>query len=204
MDFAGGVRRSEVGRPVHEVQGRCEQIPHRRYGEQRAERVAEHVDQLWKTKRLKRPTLYRRLNDWLAKEVHIGEADIEMCRKIIAIPLELLAPKASDRKRKSRLTRAAFRHAHQRAEEPAPWRAVMDRTSSEDADMDDVEKRAKEIIDEYGDLTTGEEAQIQEFKQAVQDFLKNGPGMPQQRRQALLKHMTGWAPQFKDFLVSPN
>lgn len=50
----------------------------------------------------------------------------------------------------------------------------------------------------------GEEAQIQEFKQAVQDFLNNGPGMPQQRRQALLKHMTGWAPQFKDFLISPN
>lgn len=70
--------------------------------------------------------------------------------------------------------------------------------------MDDVEVQAKEIIDEYGDLTTGEEAQIQGFKQAVQDFLNNGPGIPQQRRQALLKHMTGWAPQFKDFLISPN
>ncbi len=70
--------------------------------------------------------------------------------------------------------------------------------------MDDLEAQARDIIAEYGDLTTGEEAQIQEFKQAVQDFLKNGPGMPQQRRQALLKHMTGWAPQFKDFLISPN
>lgn len=70
--------------------------------------------------------------------------------------------------------------------------------------MDDIEEQAKEIIDEYCDLTQAEEAQIQEFKQAVQDFIKNGPGMPQQRRQALLKHMTGWAPQFKDFLISPN
>jgi hypothetical protein len=69
--------------------------------------------------------------------------------------------------------------------------------------MDDIEAQARDIIAEYGDLTTGEEAQIQEFKQAVQDFLKNGPGMPQQRRQALLKHMTGWAPQF-NFLISPN
>ena len=57
----------------------------------------EHVDQLWKTKRLKRPTLYRRLNDWFGKEVHIGVADIDMCRQIIAIPLDLLAPKAADR-----------------------------------------------------------------------------------------------------------
>jgi hypothetical protein len=70
--------------------------------------------------------------------------------------------------------------------------------------MDAIEVRAKEIIAKYGDLTMGEEAQIQEFKQAVQDFIKNGPGLPQQRRQALLKHMTGWAPQFKDFLISPN
>jgi hypothetical protein len=70
--------------------------------------------------------------------------------------------------------------------------------------MDDIEERAKALIAKYGDLTTGEEAQIQEFKQAVQDFLNNGPGLPQQRRQALLKHMTGWAPQFKDFLISPN
>jgi hypothetical protein len=54
----------------------------------------DHVDQLWKTKRL---TLYRRLNDWFGKEVHIGEADIDMCRQIIAIPLDLLAPQAADR-----------------------------------------------------------------------------------------------------------
>ena len=40
--------------------------------------------------------------------------------------------------------------------------------------MDDVETRAREIIAEYGDLTTGEEAQIQEFKQG-------GAGLPQER-----------------------
>jgi hypothetical protein len=38
----------------------------------------------------------------------------------------------------------------------------------------------------------------------VQDFLENGPGMPDQRRQALFKHMKDWDPQYKDFLISPN
>lgn len=56
-----------------------------------------HVDPLWRSKRLKRATLYRRLNDWFGKEVHIGEADIEMCREIVAIPLEMLAPTVADR-----------------------------------------------------------------------------------------------------------
>lgn len=57
----------------------------------------EHIDQLWKSKRMKRSTLYRRLNDWFGKEVHVGEADIVMCKEIIAIPLEMLAPNVSDR-----------------------------------------------------------------------------------------------------------
>ena len=45
--------------------------------------------------------------------------------------------------------------------------------------MDEIEER-EGAHREYGD------------QQAVQDFLNNGPGMPQQRRQALLKHKTGW------------
>jgi len=45
---------------------------------------------------------------------------------------------------------------------------------------------------------------LQEFKKTVQDFIKDGPGMPAQRRQALLKHMNGWDREYKDFLISPN
>lgn len=56
-----------------------------------------HIDPLWKSKRLKRATLYRRLNDWFGKEIHIGEADVEMCKAIIAVPLDALAPKVADR-----------------------------------------------------------------------------------------------------------
>jgi hypothetical protein len=32
---------------------------------------------------------------------------------------------------------------------------------------------------------------VEEFKRAIQDFLEHGPGMPDERRQALLKHMKG-------------
>ena len=72
------------------------------------------------------------------------------------------------------------------------------------AAMDDIEERAKALIAEYGDLATGGGGADAGVQAGRQDFLHNGPGMPQQRRQALLKHMTGWAPQFKDFLISPN
>ncbi|WP_439925835.1 hypothetical protein [Nitrobacter sp. JJSN] len=70
--------------------------------------------------------------------------------------------------------------------------------------MNDIEERVQEIMAEYGDLVTGEEPQVAEFKRTVQDFLENGPGMPDQRRQALFKHMKDWDPQYKDFLISPN
>ena len=70
--------------------------------------------------------------------------------------------------------------------------------------MDDIEVRVKEIIAQYGDLTQGGKPQLQEFKKTVQAFIKNGPGMPAQRRQALLKHMKGWDREYKDFLISPN
>lgn len=70
--------------------------------------------------------------------------------------------------------------------------------------MDDIEKHVQEIIAEYGDLTKESEPPAQEFKKAVQAFIANGPGMPQQRRQALLKHMKGRDRQYRDFLMSPK
>jgi hypothetical protein len=80
----------------------------------------------------------------------------------------------------------------------------MNAASSEDADMDDIEKRVEEIIGQYGDLTQGGDAKLKEFKKTVQAFIKNGPGMPQQRRQALLRHMQTWDRQYRDFLLRPN
>jgi hypothetical protein len=59
----------------------------------------------------------------------------------------------------------------------------------------------QEIIDEYGDLVTGEEPQVEEFKRAVQDFLAHGPRMPDQRRQSLLKHMKGRDPDYIAYLT---
>jgi hypothetical protein len=41
--------------------------------------------------------------------------------------------------------------------------------------MDDIEERAKALIAEYGDLTTGGEAQIQEFKQACKTSSTTAP-----------------------------
>jgi hypothetical protein len=49
--------------------------------------------------------------------------------------------------------------------------------------MNDIEQRVQDIMAEYGDLVTGEEPQVEDFKKAVQEFLENGPGMPDQRRQ---------------------
>jgi hypothetical protein len=66
------------------------------------------------------------------------------------------------------------------------------------------EERVQEIIDEYGDLVTGKEPQVAEFKKAVQNFLEHGPGMPDQRRQALFKQMKDWDPQYKEFLTKPT
>jgi hypothetical protein len=67
--------------------------------------------------------------------------------------------------------------------------------------MNDVEARVQEIMDEYGDLVTGEEPQVEEFKRAVQDFFQRGPGLPDQRRQALLKRMKGWDADYVHFLT---
>jgi hypothetical protein len=80
----------------------------------------------------------------------------------------------------------------------------MSVTAERTRKMDDIEVRVKEIIAQYGDLTQGGESQTQEFKKTVQAFIEHGPGMPEQRRQALLRHMKGWDRQYRDFLISPN
>ena len=42
---------------------------------------------------------------------------------------------------------------------------------------------------------------MEDFKRAVQDFLEHGPGMLDQRRQSLLKHMKGWDPDYIAYLT---
>lgn len=43
----------------------------------------EHLDRLWKDKIFKRKEVYHMLKVIFHKEVHIGESNIEMCKKII-------------------------------------------------------------------------------------------------------------------------
>lgn len=80
----------------------------------------------------------------------------------------------------------------------------MSMTAERIMKMDDIEMRVQEIIAQYGDLTKESEPRAQEFKKTVQAFIEHGPGMPEQRRQALLRHMKGRDRQYRDFLMSPN
>jgi len=41
------------------------------------------IDPLWKSGKLKRGHVYAKLKDLLGTEIHVGESDAEMCRKII-------------------------------------------------------------------------------------------------------------------------
>ncbi len=56
-----------------------------------------HIDPLWKSGRITRKKLYKRLNGYFGREVHIGEADIRLCKAIVAIPLDDLCPNPLDR-----------------------------------------------------------------------------------------------------------
>lgn len=47
-----------------------------------------HIDPLWKEQGWARREVYRFLSQELGKEIHIGESDIEMCKKILAINFE--------------------------------------------------------------------------------------------------------------------
>lgn len=54
----------------------------------------EYLDPLWHDKHISRSAMYSNLNKIFGREVHIGEADIEMCKKILAVPLkEIINPK---------------------------------------------------------------------------------------------------------------
>jgi len=47
-------------------------------------------DPLWKLGRLSRDEAYRRLNTAFGREIHIGESDIETCKRIVMIATTLL------------------------------------------------------------------------------------------------------------------
>ena len=51
----------------------------------------------------------------------------------------------------------------------------MDGSIGRTVALNDMEERVQDIIAEYGDLVTGEEPQVEEFKRAIQDFLEHGP-----------------------------
>lgn len=48
-------------------------------------RIKTHsiIDPLWKSGKLKRHEVYKKLKKILGKEVHVGESDIDTCKKII-------------------------------------------------------------------------------------------------------------------------
>jgi hypothetical protein len=74
-------------------------------------------------------------------------------------------------------------------------------TAERTSKMDDIEARVKDIIAQYGDLAKGSGPQAQELKKKVQAFIEHGPGMPELRRQALLRYMKGWDSHYRDFLM---
>jgi hypothetical protein len=77
----------------------------------------------------------------------------------------------------------------------------MSVTAERTSKMDEIEVCVNDIVAQYGHLTLGGETQAQDFKKTVQNFIEYGPGMPEQRRQALFKHMKGWDPHYKSFLT---
>ena len=46
-------------------------------------KVHTFIDLLWKSNKMKRQTVYRRLNEFFKKEIHVGSSDIELCKQII-------------------------------------------------------------------------------------------------------------------------
>ena len=77
----------------------------------------------------------------------------------------------------------------------------MNVTAEGTSKMNEMEACVNDIVAQYGHLKEGEETQAEDIKRTVQDFLEYGPGMPEQRRQALFKHMKGWDPKYKSFLT---
>lgn len=52
-----------------------------------------HVDPLWRSKQMSRSAVYKMLRKAFGKEVHIGESDVEMCQRILALELPQQEPK---------------------------------------------------------------------------------------------------------------
>lgn len=48
-----------------------------------------HIDPLWRSGRMKRSAVYKLLKDKLGKPIHIGSADIDLCKEILALNLEV-------------------------------------------------------------------------------------------------------------------
>ena len=48
------------------------------------------IDPIWKSGKFSRSEVYKKLADHFGKEVHIGESDIEMCKKIIECHLDTI------------------------------------------------------------------------------------------------------------------
>ena len=43
------------------------------------------IDPLWKSGKMRRGAVYIKLKEALGKEIHVGESDVETCKKIIAL-----------------------------------------------------------------------------------------------------------------------
>jgi len=50
-------------------------------------KVHGYIDPLWKTGRMNRREVYQKLADHFGKIIHIGESDLETCKKILEINL---------------------------------------------------------------------------------------------------------------------
>lgn len=50
-------------------------------------KVHAHIDPLWKTGKMSRKDMYQKLKDFFGFEFHVGESDIETCKKVLEIKL---------------------------------------------------------------------------------------------------------------------
>jgi hypothetical protein len=69
---------------------------------------------------------------------------------------------------------------------------------------DDDEAKVRELIAQYADVPQSTEPAIQEFRKMLKDFLENGPGTREERRQILMRNMVELHEEYKDFLDKRN
>lgn len=48
-------------------------------------KVHQKIDPIWKSGRMTRKNMYKMLNRLVNKEFHVGQCDIEMCKKILDV-----------------------------------------------------------------------------------------------------------------------